>query len=49
MIFDTSLFEENEYRYDNIDGDLWLWDNVVMSRDEWTSAGNDLSGTFSSG
>ena len=46
VIFDTSLFEENEYRYDNIDGDWWRWDDVVMSRTEWTAAGNDQNGVF---
>jgi parallel beta-helix repeat protein len=45
-LFETSLFERNEYLYDDLDSSLWLWEGMAMNWDEWRSAGNDLSGTL---
>lgn len=45
-IFDTSTFQGNEYRYNEIEGDWWRWDNTVMTVDQWTSTGNDVDGKF---
>lgn len=48
QLFDTSMFDHNEYQYDDFSAKWWHWDDLIMTWDQWTSAGNDPNGELGS-